>query len=82
MHKEDFSDFLNDFLIIEVFPIQLFPACNLHWKLIFNRNRCNERVLVGFLIRIPQFCQLAEANILILYTATVKDDSSEGLENK
>lgn len=79
MHKEDFSDFLNDFLITEVFPIQLFPACNLHG---INRNRCNKPVLVGFLIRIPQFCQLAEGNILILYTATVKDDSSEGLENK
>lgn len=48
----------------------------------FNRNRCNEPVLVGFLIRIPQFCQLAEANILVLYTAMVEDESSEQLEDK
>lgn len=82
MHKEDFSDIFNNFLIIEVFLIQLFPACNLNWKLMFNRNRCNEPVLVGFLIRILQFCQLAEANILILYTAIVEYKSSEQLEDK
>ena len=82
MHKEDFSDFFNNFLIIEVFLIQLFPACNLNWKLMFNRNRCNEPVLVGFLIGMPQFCQLAEASILILCTATVEDESSERLEDK
>lgn len=78
MHKEDFRDFL----IIEVFPIQLFPACNLNWKLIFNSSRCNEPVSAGFPIRTPQFCKLAEATVLILYTATVEDKSSEQLEDK
>lgn len=68
---------LNNFLIIKVFLIQLFPACNLN--LMFNRNRSNEPVLLGFLIRIPQFCKLAEANISVSYTAMVED---EWLEDK